>query len=169
MQMSDPLPLPYAAALLGIGASLFIDAWALLRRRLFGIPALDYALVGRWLAHLPRGRFRHASIAAAGAVRGEALLGWTAHYLIGIAFAAALLLCVGTGWLRDPTPGPALLAGLVSTAAPFLLLQPGLGAGIAAARTPRPWPARAQTVLTHALFGLGLYLTALAANLRTPF
>jgi len=89
--MSEPLPLPYAAVLLGIGASLFIDAWTALRRRLFGIPALDYALVGRWLAHLPRGRFRHASIAAAGTVRGEALLGWTAHYLIGIAFAVARL------------------------------------------------------------------------------
>ncbi|WP_257388873.1 DUF2938 domain-containing protein [Tahibacter caeni] len=156
---------PFAAAVpLGVAATVFIDAWALLRRRLFGIPALDYALVGRWLAHLPRGRFRHASIAAADAVRGEGLIGWTAHYLIGVAFAAALLVVAGAGWLSDPTLAPALLVGLASAAAPFLLLQPGFGAGVAASRTPRPWRVRAQTVLTHTLFGVGLYLAALAAK-----
>ena len=40
-------------------------------------------------------------------------------------------------------------------------MQPGMGAGIAASRTPRPAAARVQSLLTHAIFGLGLYATDL--------
>lgn len=74
--------------LIGAGATLLMDLWTLFRRRAFGIPSLDYALVGRWLGHMTHGRFRHASISAAAPVAGERALGWIAHYAIGIAFAA---------------------------------------------------------------------------------
>ena len=35
--------------LVGVGATLIMDAGALIRARVFGIPSLDYGLVGRWL------------------------------------------------------------------------------------------------------------------------
>src|SRR5262245_984344 len=120
-----------AAILLGIGATAVTDIWSLVRKVLFGIALPNFGFVGRWVAHLPRGRFRHESIAAATPVRGEVAIGWGAHYLIGIAFAALLLALCGLEWLRAPTPGPALLLGVVTVAAPFLILQPGMGAGIA--------------------------------------
>jgi hypothetical protein len=101
---------------------------------------MDYGLVGRWLAYLPRGRFRHERIAAMPPVHGERLLGWTAHYIIGIAFAAVLLAIWGIDWARQPTLGPALIVGIGSVAAPFLVMQ-----------------ARVQSLVTHAVFGLGLY------------
>ncbi len=64
-----------------------------------------------------------------------------------------------------PTLGPALLVGVGTVAAPFLLMQPGMGAGIAASRTPRPNAARLQSLATHAVFGAGLYAAALVLNL----
>jgi hypothetical protein len=145
------------AVLTGVGATAVMDFWSVARKRLLGIPPPDYGLVGRWLAHLARGRFRHDRIAASPPVRGERLIGWTAHYLIGIAFAAMLLAIWGLEWARLPTIGPALIFGIGSVAAPFLLMQPGMGAGIAASRTPRPAAARFQSIVTHAIFGLGLY------------
>jgi hypothetical protein len=145
---------------LGLGATALIDLWAIARRRLFGIALPNYGLVGRWIAHMPRGRFVHDSIAAAPPVHRERLVGWVAHYLIGVAFAAILVGVAGTPWLARPTLGPALLVGVGTVAAPFLLMQPGMGVGIAASRTPRPASARLQSVVTHALFGLGLYLAA---------
>lgn len=145
------------AVLIGAGATAAIDVWALVRKRLLGLAPLDYGLVGRWLAYLPRGRFRHDPIAASPAVRGERLIGWSAHYLIGIAFAAILLAGWGLDWARYPTLAPALIVGIASVLAPFLLMQPGMGAGIAARRTPRPAAARLQSLLTHGIFGLGLY------------
>lgn len=153
-----------ATLITGIGATVVMDLWGLARKPLLGIAAPDYGLVGRWLAHMTRGRFRHDSIAAAAPMRGERLIGWTAHYLIGIAFAAVLPAVWGPGWFRQPTIGPALVVGIATVAAPFLLMQPGMGAGIAAARTPRPAAARLQSVITHAVFGLGLYAAGRAAS-----
>ena len=143
--------------LIGTGATAVIDMWAVARKRLLGIPSLDYGLVGRWIVYMMRGRFQHDRIAASPAVQSERLIGWTAHYLIGIAFAAMLLGIWGLDWARHPTIVPALIVGIGSVAAPFLVMQPGMGAGIAASRTPRPSAARLQSLVTHAIFGLGLY------------
>lgn len=147
--------------LVGAGATAVIDLWAIVRTKAFGIKPLDYALVGRWIGWLPRGRWRHDPIAKTPAVSGERFLGWTAHYAIGIAFAGVLVAVFGSDWLSHPTPGPALAVGIASVAAPFLVMQPGMGSGIAASRTPRPAAARLQTLVTHTLFGAGLYLAAL--------
>ena len=149
----------------GIGATGVIDAWAIARRRWFGIALPDYGLVGRWFAHLARGRFRHDRIAASPSVRGERALGWIAHYLVGIGFAAVLVLVFGTQWLAAPTLLPALVVGIASVAAPFLVMQPGMGAGLAARRTPRPNAARVQSLVTHGVFGLGLFLAGNVASL----
>jgi hypothetical protein len=142
-----------------------MDLWGLARKPLLGIAPPNYALVGRWIAHMRHGRFRHDSIAASAPAGGENILGWTAHYLTGIAFAALLIGIWGPAWLRHPTIGPALAVGIGSVAAPFLLMQPGMGAGIAASRTPRPASARLQSIITHAVFGVGLYATGRAVNL----
>jgi hypothetical protein len=150
--------------LIGAGATAVMDLWAIARERLLGIAPPNYGLVGRWLAHMPRGRLRHDSIAAAAPVNGERLIGWIAHYLIGIAFAALLPGIWGSAWIQTPTLGPALIVGIGTVAAPFLVMQPGMGAGIAASRTPRPAAARLQSLVTHAIFGLGLYAAAWASS-----
>jgi DUF2938 family protein len=151
--------------LVGIGATVIVDLWSVLRRLLFGVPMPDFGLVGRWLAYLPRGRFRHDPIGRTTAVAGERGIGWIAHYLIGIAFSALLAALAGVAWTRDPTVGPAMAVGLGTVVFPFLVMQPGMGAGIAASRTPNPTAAQTQSLLTHAVFGLGLYLTAQALRL----
>ena len=158
-----------AAAILctGAGATVLVDAWSWLRQRLFGVPAPDWGLVGRWFAHMRHGRFRHDAIAAAAPVRGERALGWLAHYGIGIAYAALLPALGGGDWFRRPTPGPALLLGLLTVAAPLLLMQPGMGAGLAGRRTKSPAATRLHSLLTHAIFGLGLYLAAVLSTALT--
>lgn len=151
------------ALLIGAGATAVMDIWGIARARLLRAPPMNYALVGRWLAYLPRGQFRHSPIAASPPVPGELLIGWTAHYATGIAFAAMLLAIYGLDWACRPTIGPALIVGIASVAAPFLVMQPGMGAGIAASRTPNPAAARFQSLLTHAIFGLGLYVAGRVA------
>jgi hypothetical protein len=146
--------------LIGLGATAATDLWSLLRRRWLRMPAPNWALVGRWMAGVAQGRFVHARLAEAAPVRGEAGIGWIAHYLIGIAYAALLPTLWGTPWLRNPTPGPALLVGIATVLAPFLLMQPGMGLGLAARFTPHPWKARLHSLLMHAVFGLGLYASA---------
>lgn len=119
--MFDTLELLASAVIIGCGATLVMDVWGVVQRRLLGIASLDYAMVGRWLGHMPNGVFRHAPIAQAPPVAGESAIGWVAHYGIGIAFAAVLPGVWGTEWLRHPTLIPALIVGLGGVAAPFLM------------------------------------------------
>ena len=100
------------ATLIGTGATAVMDLWGILRRRLLGIPSMNYGLVGRWVAWLPRGRFRHDPIGKTPPVRGELALGWAAHYAIGIAFAGILVGLFGA----EPGLVPALAVGIGTVA-----------------------------------------------------
>ncbi len=146
------------ALLLGIGATALMDVWGVVRHPLLGMPRLEYALLGRWFGHMAAGRFRHRSIVTASPVRGERLIGWGMHYLIGTVFAGLLLAACGLEWLQHPTLAPALIVGVGTVAAPLLVMQPSMGAGLAARRTSRPGTTRLQALLTHTIYGLGLYL-----------
>lgn len=158
--MADALEFALCAMFTGIGATLVMDLWALFQKRVLGLATLNYAMVGRWIGHLPRGKFAHASIAAAPPIPGERAIGWIAHYAIGVVFAGIVLAVWGMGWARQPTLLPALLVGVATIVAPFLIMQPGMGLGIAAAKTPRPNLARLRSIITHTIFGAGLYGSA---------
>jgi hypothetical protein len=160
----DTVPYFFDSVTIGAGATIVMDAWMLARRRLLGTALPDYSLVGRWIGHMARGQFRHQRISASPSVRGERGIGWATHYAIGIAFAALLIAICGSGWARQPTLLPALAFGIATVAAPFFLMQPAMGAGVAASRTPDPARARVQSITTHAVFGLGLYVAARVLN-----
>ena len=165
--MIDKLEFIARTLLIGAGATVVMDAWALFLKAL-GVPSLNFAYLGRWLGHLRHGQFMHASIARATPIRGELLLGWLAHYSIGITFAAVLLSTFGLKWARSPSLLPALLIGIVTVLAPLLVLQPAMGAGIASSNTPTPVFNSLKSVVTHTVFGLGLYLAALATAALLP-
>jgi hypothetical protein len=146
---------------IGVGATVVMDLWALLLRQ-FGIPSLNFAFLGRWIGHLHEGQWTHQSIAKAAPIRGELGIGWFAHYSIGVTFAALLLAVYGLEWARKPTLLPALIIGIATVVSPLFILQPALGAGIASSKTPTPVFNCIKSLITHAVFGLGLYLAALA-------
>jgi len=151
---------------IGIGATLFMDVWNLVLKRVAGIPSLDYCMLGRWLRHMPTA-FRHASIAAAARRPGECATGWLAHYSIGSALALGFGFASGD-WLARPTPLPALCYGAATVVFPLFIMQPALGLGVAASKAARPARARAKSVATHVVFGLGLYLWAWAFSQVVP-
>lgn len=151
------------SVLLGLGATAFLDA-ANLVRAAFGAPYPDYGLVGRFLAHMAQGRFVHDSIRKAAAIPGETALGWTAHYLTGVCFAGIFLVLAGDAWLRQPRIFPGLVFGAATVVAPFLIMQPCMGLGIASSLAQDPWAARTKSIVTHLLFGLGLYVVAQAGH-----
>ncbi len=153
----------YSTLFIGIVATLVMDLWTLLLRRL-GITTLNYAMIGRWAGHLLKGRWRHAAIGKAEAVRGELAWGWLLHYVTGLLFAALLVGLVGVPWLREPTALPALLFGIVSVLVPLCVIQPALGARYFAANTPAPVKSCLRSLGTHCVFGGGLYLAALGAR-----
>lgn len=152
------------AVAIGIGATLLMDLWNQFLKRTFSIPSLDYCLLGRWLRHMPGGTYRHASIVAAPRKRFECTVGWIAHYAIGVTLALVFLALVSGSWLARPTLLPALLYGLATVLFPFFILQPSLGLGVASSRTPKPARARLKSLVTHTVFGVGLYVCALGVS-----
>jgi hypothetical protein len=152
----------YLAIPIGIGGSVLMDLWGMLLRKGFNTSTLDYALLGRWIGHLPQGRLLHERIADAAPVAGERPIGWFAHYAIGVAFAALLVGVAGPTWEHAPTLLPALAVGVATVAAPWFVMQPAMGAGIAGAKTPNPSATRARNLGTHIVYGIGTYATALA-------
>src|SRR5688572_12731025 len=126
------------AVAIGIGATLATDLWNLFLKCTFGLPSLDYCLLGRWIRHMPGGTLRHASIIAAPRKPLECTVGWMAHYTIGVVLALVFVWLASDDWLARPTLAPALLYGIGTVVLPFVILQPSLGFGIAASRTANP-------------------------------
>ena len=157
------LPL-ISAILMGLGATLTTDLWALFLKRAFKTNAPNYCLVGRWLRYMPEGTFRHSNIGSAPQKGAECTVGWIAHYVIGILFAIAFVAIAGTGWLQRPALLSAIIFGVVTVAAPFFMMQPAFGLGVAGAKTPNPIQARLRSLINHTVFGAGLYLFGLLAN-----
>lgn len=153
----------YAAIFIGVGATAVLDLWLVGLKRL-GVPTGSFALIGRWVAHMARGRFSHASIAKAEPVSNELAVGWFTHYAVGIAFATALVALQGTGWVQQPTFVPAFLTGVATVALPLFVMQPAMGSGFAASKTPTPLKNCTRSVANHAVFGIGMYLAAIAVR-----
>ncbi|WP_341677915.1 DUF2938 family protein [Niveibacterium sp. SC-1] len=147
--------------LVGAGATAVMDLWLLLLRRL-GVPVSSFALIGRWVGHFRHGRFAHAAIGKAPPVQGELVLGWAVHYATGIAYAGLLVAWCGGAWLRQPSALPALLFGIATVVVPLFVMQPAMGAGFAAMKTPTPLRNGLRSLANHAVFGFGLFLSAAA-------
>jgi hypothetical protein len=146
-------------AFIGIGATIVMDVWLTFLKRI-GVQTLNFALIGRWVGHLPRGRFAHTSIGKAQPIPGELMLGWFTHYVIGIAFAGLLVAIYSIDWMRTPTIWPAVLVGMSTVVIPLFVMQPAMGSGFAASKTPTPLKNCIRSVVNHTIFGLGLYLSA---------
>ena len=149
---------------IGVVATLTMDLWQRFLQAM-GLPPANWGLIGRWVAGFSRGIFIHRSIAATPRVPGEVAIGWAFHYAVGVAYAALYLEIMRLGFESEPTLVSALVFAIALLIAPWFIMQPALGIGFMAARTPNPAAVRLINVSVHAVFGLGLYLGAVAASL----
>lgn len=149
--------------LVGIGATLMMDMYTFVLK-LFNINSLDYRLVGRWISKFPEGKFFHENIVKTTPEKFEVVIGWAAHYLIGISFAILLVMIIGMKWLEAPTILPALIIGIVTIIAPFFIMQPAFGFGFAASNLPDPNILRLRSLLTHSVYGIGLFVSVCIIN-----
>ena len=149
---------------IGIGATLIFDLWGLFLKHTFKITPSNFCLVGRWIRYMLEGTFRHSNIGVTPQRSGECTVGWIAHYAIGVMFTLVFVACADNSWLQNPTLIPAVGFGIVTVGAPFLIMQPAFGLGIAASKTSKPMQARLRSLINHTVFGIGLYLFGLAVN-----
>lgn len=147
--------------LMGLGGTLAMDVWAIALNRAVGQPLPNWGNVGRWAAHVPRGTVFHDSISDAAPIPGETGIGWAVHYGVGVVYGVLFILLAGASWLSNPTFLPVWVFSILTIAAGWFLLHPGMGLGWALSRTAEPWKGRAMGLLAHTVFALGLWSVAL--------
>lgn len=150
----------WRAIAIGIGATVLMDLLAVFLHKAFGQPRPNWGPAGRWVWHL-RDKVFHDDIGNAAPYAHETALGWAFHYLVGIVYGVILVVLAGAGWLATPTFLPAFILGIVTVGAGWFLLAPGMGAGWAASKRPNPMQIRALNLVSHTVFALGLWGTAL--------
>lgn len=147
--------------LIGIGATTVMDVWALVLSLLPGQSRPNWGLVGRWFWHLRDGQIFHDDISASKPYAHEVALGWIGHYAVGILYGIIFALYGGAAWFANPIFLPAWIFGILTVAAGWFLLQPGLGIGWAASRLPNARNVRILNLVAHTFFAFGMYGTGI--------
>src|SRR6516225_5781850 len=147
--------------IVGILATVTMDAVAVIALRL-GIAGRELRrtgpdLVGRWIGYFLRGKFRHTDILETPPLRGELLLGFAAHYSIGI-----MLTLVYFGLLvvthSRPTAFSAILYGTATTVLPWFVMFPSQGMGWMGRDAPGDAHLARASLFNHIILSLGIAL-----------
>lgn len=149
-----------SGAVVGLGATLIADVVGVLRQ---GWPATNgfYGLVGRWVGSLAHGKIAHRDIRETPPVPYEGVLGWSAHIVLGLCFGIGFVGLFGETALSAPKPWQGITIGLATVLVPWFIFQPLFGWGVAVSNAPKPWKMRLKSIITHMIFGIGLWLCGL--------
>ena len=152
----------YAGVIIRLTGTALMDVWVIFLKRVFDIAPPNWAMLGRWVAHLKSGKVFHDDIAEALAFSSENLVGWIFHYFVGFIYVVIFMLLVGKEWLSELTLLPVWLYAISTILVGWFLLHPGLGLGMALAKTENPFKGRWMGLMTHSVFGLGMWFGAFA-------
>lgn len=151
-------------AVAGLGATIIFDIAAVLRQG-WGLTHGFYCLVGRWVGSLHHSGFIHDDIRKTAPVRGEAVLGWGAHVLLGLIYGIGFVFTFGPSALSSPQLWQGLSFGLVSVLVPWLVFQPLFGWGIGMSKAPGTSKLRLKSAINHTVFGFGIWVSLKLLNL----
>jgi len=150
-----------AGVIVGVLATVTMDAVAVIALRLGiagrGPRRTGPDLIGRWVGYLLKGKFKHTDILQTPPLQGELLLGFVAHYSIGIVLTLVYLGLLAVGH-ATPTTLSAILYGTATTVLPWFLMFPSQGMGWLGWDVPRDAHLARASLFNHIVFGLGLAL-----------
>ena len=86
-------------------------------------------------------------------------MGWLFHYINGIGYAYLYVISIAFIVSNVPSLTSAIIYGLVTLIALWLVLQPALGLGLFAKLADKPNTIRALNLFVHLIFGLALYFS----------
>ncbi len=148
----------------GVIAMATLDVWQQIYRVAFGAPITDWAMIGRWVGHIPQGQLVQQDIAKAPPVANERAIGRIVHYVVGIGYAVVYFLLMRFVFGSPPSFLSALIFGAVSVCVTWFFMEPILGAGVTGSKMPDRASAMVHDFTSHLSLGLGLYLGNLVAR-----
>ena len=147
--------------IVGVLATVTMDVVAVIVHRLgiagHGLRRTGPDLIGRWIGYLLRGKFRHTDILQTPPLRGELLLGFAAHYSIGIVLTLVYLGLLAMAHVR-PTAVSAIFYGTATTVFPWFVMFTSQGMGWLGWDAPGDAHLARASLFNHIVFGLGIAL-----------
>ena len=148
----------------GVLSTLSMDLLTGLGIWLKVVAPLGPRLVGRWFVSVARAQPLHADIARSSSMPHEVVVAMPVHYAIGTVLTAAFVWGTGAlGWSRGA--GVALAFGLSTSVLPWLVMFPAMGYGFFGTHGPDGTRLFVSSLISHAFFGLGLWLAVRAMRL----
>ncbi len=147
--------------LIGLGATLFTDVIGLFRQGWSGVHGFC-CLVGRWALSVHDHGLFQDNIRNRKPIKFESPLGWALHIALGAVFGIGFWALFSEVARPHDRIWQGLVFGLATTVVPWGIFQPMFGWGVALSKMPNPGPLRIRGLITHAIFGLGLGLCAIA-------
>ena len=153
------MPLKWWQMLLaGVIATGSMDVLSAIALRLRLIAPLAPNLIGRWFASVARAHPLHEDIARAASTGNELAIAIPGHYAIGMFLTALFVLMANRiGWQARGL-SQALAFGVCTNVFPWLLMFPAMGYGFFGARGPEGTRLFVSSLVSHAFFGLGIWL-----------
>jgi len=149
---------------IGVLSTLSMDLMTGVAMRLKLVAPLSPNLVGRWFVSVARAHPFHTNIAQASPVSHELLVALPVHYAIGTVLATLFACATGEfGWPRSA--GLALAFGLGTSVLPWLLMFPAMGYGVFGAHGPDGTRLFVSSLISHAFFGVGLWIAVHAVRI----
>jgi len=153
-----------AVVVAGVVACLAMDAWQQILMRLTGIPATNWAMVGRWFVlTLQRKNMYHPTIDNEAPVTNELKLGWVVHYLVSMLYAVIYWVLMHFSIIQ-PTLADGFVFGAASVVVPWFYFMPCMGKGVMGKLTPNPRKACLVSLSSHLVYGTGMGLGFMLAN-----
>ena len=146
---------------IGVVATLTMDILTVAAIKLRLIAPLPPQLIGRWFASAARGQVLHSDIGRAPAINHELAVAVPAHYAIGVTLARLYLFASSVFGLNPRSLMTALAFALCTNLLPWLLMFPAMGYGWFGVRGPAETRLFLSSLVTHCLYGLGLWLGVL--------
>ena len=144
--------------LVGVLATITMDALTSILYKLQLIAPLHPRLVGRWFASIARGQLLVNDIGQLLPVNREVAIAVPMHYVIGITLALLYLLVSSTLGLSPRSPWVALGFALCTNVFPWFMMFPAMGYGWFGSRGPTGTRLFLASLVTHCFYGVGLWL-----------
>jgi DUF2938 family protein len=150
----------------GVIATLCMDVLSGLAIALGMAAPLPPRLIGRWFVSVAKASPIHADIAQASPIAHEMAIVLPVHYAIGIVLTALYLVASSRLAWQAENLKLAVTFGVLSSALPWIFMFPAMGYGFFGIRGPAGTRLFVSSLISHACFGLGLWVGALVISRR---
>ena len=150
----------FSIVIAGVAACLVLDFWQQIIKRVMGIPASNFAVVGRWFLRIRRVKSMYQpTIDAEPPEPNELRVGWCVHYAVSVGYAVVFYAMMVVVPVFKPTLIDGLVFGALSVVVPWFYFIPCMGKGMMARYTATPVKICAVALANHLVYGVAMAIS----------